>query len=306
MLKGQKQKIGREKEAPLLHANCRLGGSLVENSASKALAGDSQLVRSLASSRASVNTLAPAMPEVNSVSGLSPLHLACMFRSHDLKLLHTLLELRADINSSNGFLSTPLGWCRTAGAVELLIRHGSGVNEWGNLIFHMPPVEVALGLRAPCEVLAKLLELRADVTSSSPFFSVAFAGGSNNSLNSARMLLGSKADVNQRQLVVGIERKIELAARAYCLCCREPPILAKFFANISTTPLGYAAMFNNEDFLIFLLCARADPEIKNNRNLRPIDLASSERIRQLLRERLEWCEPCPLVSNVSDVSWFSI
>ena len=63
-----------------------------------------------------------------------------------------------------------------------------------------------------------------------------------------------------------------------------PSDMVRVNSNQSTTPLGYCALFDNEGLLVLLLHARADPEIKNNRGLRPIDIASSERIRAILRD----------------------
>ena len=79
-------------------------------------------------------------------------------------------------------------------------------------------------------------------------------------------------------------RNIELMSRAYRQCCREPSLVLRVLTDLSTTALGWSVMFDNEEFMVFLLRARADPEIKNNRGLRPLDFAKSERLRRILRD----------------------
>ena len=86
---------------------------------------------------------------------------------------------------------------------------------------------------------------------------------------------------------------IELTARGYCLCKRsKPQLLLRSIRNCSTTPLGGSAIFNNEGILTFLLMARADPDIRNNRGLRPIDFAGSDRILSILQD------PSPYISRL--------
>eukprot|EP00438_Fugacium_kawagutii_P009560 Skav231890 [mRNA] locus=scaffold708:262658:264354:- [translate_table: standard] len=143
----------------------------------------------------------------------------------------------------------------------------------------------------PTMVLSRLLELPADVNggqggygSLSPLHNIAFSGGSSNDLRSAQLLLASRADINQVFQPKGPARAMELLARCYCRCRKvEPPAVANFFANLSTTPLGWCAIYDNEQLLIFLLRARADPEIRNNRGLRPIDFAGSDNIKRILQ-----------------------
>lgn len=98
-----------------------------------ALSGDHVLVHTLAVAKASLQTSAPALPQTLNASGYSPLHLAVWFRSHDLRMLETLLKLRADPSSSSLTALPPLGLCSTVEALELLVRHGAGINDQGNL-----------------------------------------------------------------------------------------------------------------------------------------------------------------------------
>lgn len=273
------------------------------------LSGDHRLVRSLATIKASIQTKAPAMPEVLYMADLSPLHLALWFRSHDLQMLETLLELRADLQRSSVNVAPPLNLCRTEAAVELLVQYRAGVNFQGKDLAQSCPIQSMAALGAPCEVLGKLLELRADVhggkgglASASPLHHIAYSGDSGNDLRSAQLLLRSRADINQVLRPEGIVRSIELMSRLYSWCCRrEANLLVSVASNISTTPLGWCAIFDNEGTLAFLLRARADPEIANNRGLRPIDFARSERIRRILQDPT--LHICLLEHNSDQVSW---
>lgn len=259
-----------------------------------ALSGDHELVRGLAVAKASLHTRAPSMPEVFSTAGLTPLHLAVWFRSHDLRVLETLLELRADPNDSTMTAAPPLGWCSTKGAVELLVRHGAEVNAQVKGFSRFCPIHATAATGAPCDVVTKLLELRADVhggkgglATASPLHLIALCGVCGDSDNEVRMtqlLLESRADINQLCQPEGFMRRAELVFRAYSHCIREPNLLVRFFRDSSTTPLGWSVIFSNEGLLAFLLRARADPEIRNNRGLRPIDFATSTRIQQILHD----------------------
>ena len=85
----------------------------------------------LVKARASLRTRAPGMPELMGAPDFTPLHLAAWFGSHNLHVLEALLELRADPNDSTVGAAPPLHYCRTVGAVDLLIRYGAGVNFQG-------------------------------------------------------------------------------------------------------------------------------------------------------------------------------
>ena len=189
-----------------------------------ALCGDPQLIRELAAAKASLETHAPGMPETMNQPDFTPLHLALWFRSHDLPVLETLLSLRADPNSSTAKLSPPLGLCRNSQAVELLIHHGAGVNFQGQARLKFCPLHSAAGVGAPVEVLAKFLELKADVNGgrggaarASPLHFVAFWGDAPNDLRSAQLLLEARADIDQVFQPEGLVKRIELICRAYSL-----------------------------------------------------------------------------------------
>ncbi|CAE7673306.1 Ank2 [Symbiodinium sp. CCMP2592] len=247
------------------------------------LAGDSDLVKTLVSAKASANTRAPAMPEFHNTSGMTPLHIACYFQSQNLQLLKTLLELRADVKSSNAMLAPPLHYCRSTGALQLLLENKAGINDTGKTLARWRPVQVAAGLNAPSEVLASLLELRADITV--PVLThLAYASFCSNSRRSAQLLLDGRADINQRFPVEGLIGLCQSMARLVLRGFKDAPDFLKVVADVDSTPLGFCAMFGNEDLLVVLLAARADPAISNSRNLRPIDLASCEIIRDVLRD----------------------
>ena len=253
-----------------------------------ALSVDHKLIHDLVVAKASLETRAPSMPETMNLPDFRPLHLAVWFRSHDLRVLQTLLELRADPNSSSMNICPALGLCRAAGAVELLVAHGAEVNFLQKGVSSYRLIESAPALSPPCEVLAKLLELQADVTDElgrvSPLHSIAISGDSSNDLKSAQLLICSRANINHMFRPKGMARGMEMISRAYTQCRGKPGMVVRFFRDVSTTPVGWCAILDNEGLLTFLLRARADPEIKNNRGLRAIDIARSEKIRAILSD----------------------
>ncbi|CAJ1445102.1 unnamed protein product [Effrenium voratum] len=233
------------------------------------LAEDTQILRRLAVARASLEPVAPEMKFLNIGAGFRPLHLAATFASHNLPLLETLLELRANPNSSPLLSVTPLACCLSAGAVELLVRHMADVNGRCG-IFGFRPIHNLCTEGAELRAIDKLLELRADpnggkggAASVPPLATLCTAGCG--ALESAQRLLDQKADVNQRCQPAGRFRTLELSCRAVGLCRGAPGIFVNIFSNISTTPLGSCAMTDQKDLATFLLLARADPEIPNNR-----------------------------------------
>ena len=252
-----------------------------------ALCGDPILIRELAAAKASLETRAPGMAEMMNMSDAAPLHLAAWFHS-DLQVLETLLELRANPNSSSIMVPAPLGLCRTAAAVDLLVAHGAGVNfRVKERLMQFFPIQVAAGLEAPYEVLAQLLDKGAAVNggsgglaSASPLHMLAL-GEAN--LESAELLLEHKADINQVCQPQGLAKSMELIYRLYNQFSTKPTIILRYLRDLSTTPLGFCAILGNEALLTFLLRARADVEIKNNRGLTAMELARSEQIREILR-----------------------
>eukprot|EP00438_Fugacium_kawagutii_P022739 Skav234321 [mRNA] locus=scaffold3847:74899:77434:- [translate_table: standard] len=277
-----------------------------------ALSGDCRLVRALVVARAFLHSHAPAMPEVLHSAGFTPLHLAVWFKSRDLCMLDTLLDLQADPSSTTVDLPPPLGFCQSVGALDLLVQRGAGVNDCGADLSRNLPIHLLAGLGAPCEVVARIIELKADVHggraglgSASPLHSVADAGDSRNRLKTAQLLLESRANINQVCRAEGFYRGIELMLRAYGQFCRirgtEAGAGVRFLMDHSTTPLGWCVLLEDEEVLTFLLRARADPEIRNNRGLRPIDFARSDRLRTILKDPTQ---SIYVLENESDlVTW---
>ena len=257
-----------------------------------ALSGDHELLRQLAVAKASINTHAPGMPETMRLPDFTPLHLAAWFRSDNLQVLQTLLELQADPNRSTMNMSPPLGFCRSVAAVELLVQHNAEVSCQGKALWQYFPLHLVALFGAPSEVVVKLLELRADVgggrggmASESPLHCVAFSGDSNNDLRSAQLLVDHKANVNQVVRAEGTAKVMEWLCRAYSqIPSAVPGATVKLFRDLSATPLGHCAICNNEGLLTFLLRARADPEIRNHRGKRPMEIATAQRIQQILTD----------------------
>ena len=259
-----------------------------------ALTGDPELVRGLVLAKAPLHTRTVATQEMLYQGDATPLHLAVWFKSHDLQMLQMLLELRANPNATTIKSVPPLNFCRSAAAVELLVQYGAGVNFQGSDVSCMCPLLGAAAVAAPFEVHQKLLDLRADVSGGrggigdlSPLCALAFSGDSPANLESALLLLDRRADINHVCRPQGIFKVFELLTRACCWFRCEPYELAMVFSNITSTPLGCCSMLDNEGLLTLLLSASADPEIKNSRGYRPIDLARSDRIRDIFQD----CRP---------------
>eukprot|EP00438_Fugacium_kawagutii_P032703 Skav204477 [mRNA] locus=scaffold5533:160941:161402:- [translate_table: standard] len=121
-------------------------------------------------------------------------------------------------------------------------------------------------------------------------------GDSENTLKTAQLLLECRANIDQVCQPEGIIcRSIELAFRARSQICSlqgiEAGAVVRFSRDISTTPVGWCVLMENEGLLTLLLHARADPNIRNNRGLRPIDFARSDRIRTILKEPTQSMHP---------------
>ena len=92
------------------------------------LAEDTDILQKLVVARASLETVAPDMTKLEIAPKYAPLHIAVVFSSHNLHLLETLLQLRANPNSCGLLMHPPVACCRSAGAVELLARYKADVN----------------------------------------------------------------------------------------------------------------------------------------------------------------------------------
>ena len=251
------------------------------------LAGDGELIRSLFEARAGLQTKTRLDAFLGVVPGFTPLHLASYF-GQDVGAMKVLLDLRADLHASSGGTPAPLNHCRSPEAVDLLVKHGAMVNAATSEL-KWPPLHSLAMAGAPMPAIAKLLELRAEPNGhhglkggSAPlgFLSV-FGNADPELVQKAQLLLDWKADIDRVHEPEGIWRTIELICRAYSLA-RPPPFAVHVFANMSTSPLGMCCLYGCEDLAIFLLQARADPEVRNHRKLRPIDLAKTQKLRRIM------------------------
>eukprot|EP00439_Symbiodinium_sp_Y106_P079527 s466_g18.t1 len=85
------------------------------------LAGDCEMIRTLVSAQASLQTRTRADEVMGVMPGSTPLHLACQFRSGYLEPIKTLLQLRADVHAARGGTPAPLNFCQRAASIELLV-----------------------------------------------------------------------------------------------------------------------------------------------------------------------------------------
>ncbi|CAE7266858.1 unnamed protein product [Symbiodinium necroappetens] len=226
------------------------------------LAQDREMLRSLVERRASPHTSSPALPDVGIPEGCTPIHFAA--RSTCLESLETLLQMRADPHSSSTFLPTPLGFCRTPAAVEVLVRYQADVNfPGGKYALQYFPLQVAIGEQAPLPVIAKLLELRANVNGGeagtggagnvSPLGLLSFGFEENPDLiETAQLLLDKRANVNQVAQLQGLPRIMELTSRAVASYRRNSSEFVKCTSAWGSSPLGYCVVMECEELLAFL------------------------------------------------------
>ncbi|CAE7213628.1 ANKRD50, partial [Symbiodinium natans] len=242
--------------------------------------GDTEMITNMVQAGAPIDTRFPDMPEVDLWAGFTPLFLAAMrsFICEDT-LLHLLRE-KADPNATCAIGTVALGTCYTASAVSLMVAQRADVN------ICLPPskcspLSTLTGRGAQPKAVATLIALRGDVNNRgcTPLTTLAFMyQGHMHALETAQVLLDAKADVNLAPTNSALFNVLEGLARAYTTVAKEPPFLVKFFSNASSTPLGYASLCGNVEYVDFLLQARADTQKRNKRGQTPIDLAKSENV----------------------------
>ncbi|CAE7418562.1 ANKRD50 [Symbiodinium sp. CCMP2592] len=237
--------------------------------------GDTEMISSMVQAGAPMETRFSDMPEVDLWAGFTPLFLAAMraFRSEDTLL--QLLRLRADPNATCKMGTVAVGTCYTASAVSLMVEHRAEVNLCKPPSMCSPLATLA-GRGAQPEAVATLIALRAEVNCKgcTPLTTLAFMfQGHTHALDTAQVLLDAKADVNLPPTTSTPFRVLEQMARAYSAVSKEPPFLVKFFSNSSSTPLGYASLCGNVEYVDFLLRARADPQKRNRHGRTPLELA---------------------------------
>ena len=206
--------------------------------------------------------------------------------------------MRADPHSSSTFLPTPLGFCRTPAAVEVLVRYQADVNfPGGKYALQYFPLQVAIGEQAPLPVIAKLLELRANVNGGeagtggagnvSPLGLLSFGFEENPDLiETAQLLLDKRANVNQVAQLQGLPRIMELTSRAVASYRRNSSEFVKCTSAWGSSPLGYCVVMECEELLAFLLHARADPRLPKSRGRSALDFAAQARrkVQRILSE----------------------
>ncbi|CAJ1366273.1 unnamed protein product [Effrenium voratum] len=264
---------------------CRKGLSPV---ACATLAEDTETLRNLVVAKASLDTPAPDMTKLGVLRGFRPLHLAASFSSQNLELIETLLDLRANPNYSPPWSHTPLACCKSAKAIELLVQHRADVNGRCSILEGMKPIHIFCGEGASVATLRKLLELRADPNagrgSLPPLVMLAVASADGcEVLGQAQALLDHQADINQTCEPKGLHRMLELTCRAFAFCSRGAiPTVVRDLSELSTTALGFCALYDSQELAAFLLEASADVEIRSHRGHRAADLAVSKEMRRLL------------------------
>ena len=65
-------------------------------------------------------------------------------------------------------------------------------------------------------------------------------------------------------------RVLHMICQAYSYCRPEPGIFARVFRHVRT-PLGFCALLDNHGLSAFLIRSQADPEIRGDAGLRPIE-----------------------------------
>eukprot|EP00435_Cladocopium_sp_Y103_P064254 s242_g25.t4 len=201
----------------------------------------------------------------------------------------TLLECRADPNHVDSLGFHVMGGCKTIEMVDarrMLCATGNHTTSPA----HFPALSLACARCAPPDVIRKLIEIRGDVNPESrgicsphPLSNLA-VWSSMNPHCAAQVLLEAKSDINLRHEAKGIFHVIELVSRAKLQLVGSSSALVHFYAEWTTTPLGFACFFGGEHLVEFLLQHDADPEIPNARGHTPFELACGHSVLTLARE----------------------
>ncbi|CAJ1353179.1 unnamed protein product, partial [Effrenium voratum] len=154
------------------------------------------------------------------------------------KVANALLERRANANATTAVGGEHvLSFCKTPAAVDLLVQHRADVNRQQGGHFKLPPITAACGRSAPTSVIAALLWTMSE-----------------SSTEVAKLLLDARADVNAQRHGSGIGRLGELTTCRGLVMLRgsKAPKVSQFFAEWSTTPLGFACFFGAEELVELL------------------------------------------------------
>ncbi|CAE7602263.1 ANK2 [Symbiodinium pilosum] len=268
------------------------------------LAGDADTISIFSKAQAPSKPL-KGLLEVGVPNGYTPIYLAVRYAWHCPAVLDGLLEAKADANAIDVPGIPVLALCVTVRDVVKLVEHRADVNKRSAYI-KVPVLSLACNACAPLAVVAKLLELGADVSpptvggfgTAHPFAHLALTAAVNpHCLEVARLLVAERCDINQQCAAGGMWRLVEWVSRAYLwlesesmsggafsVRCR---ILASTFAEWTTTPLGFACLFGSEQMVCFLLEARADSELRNARGHTPFQLAQGWNVLKVIQEHEE-------------------
>ena len=201
-------------------------------------------------------------------NGRSALDFALELCWRSPEVIVQLLRCKANVNHTDHFGFSPLGACKTAHDVELLVKHSAHVNKTAGPL-HVSPLTLCCVRGAPAEVAAKLIEHQADVNpptkgvnSPHPLANLAVWSCSNpHCIEVAKLLLDAKCDINSRCQVKGVFKAIEMLNRTRLRLFGSESLLVHFFAEWTTTPLGFACFYGGDEFVEFLLLNDADPNI---------------------------------------------
>jgi len=235
--------------------------------------------------------------EVEVQPGSLPLHLAVRRGIRGEATAAELLKLRADPGYAGKGLTMlpPLCFTHSPGAVDILVQHRADINFQAPPL-NLTPITAAAMRGAPLSVLDKLLECRADANlckggAGMPILAgLSILGTGPNGLESAKLLVEAKADVNLRFETSGFFRALELVSRGrMMLRFKEPPLMVKWFSDVTSgsTPLGVACFCGNVAMVEFLLQSRADPYVKNHRGRTPLHMARHAHTRAMLIKILQ-------------------
>lgn len=227
-------------------------------------------------------------------SGRSTLDYALEMSWRSDEVLRELLKFHADVNRPDRFGWVPLGACKTVTAVEMLLQHRADVNKTAGPT-HVPPLTLCAVRCAPAAVLAKLIECGAQLEPSNPrclgvcpphpLANLAIWSPVNpNCLEAAQLLLDAKSDINLQCQGTGIFLMVELATRGIARLRGPSWGIEHFFAESTTTPVGFASFCGGDDYVEFLLLARANPQIPNARGNTAVQLAHSQMIIDIFED----------------------
>ncbi|CAJ1337567.1 unnamed protein product [Effrenium voratum] len=259
-----------------------------------ALSGDAKMIAKLADVGHDVNRSVGPLPELYIFEAKTPLMLAVWLGYRNLAPVRALIKCRADVNAVTGFGNPLLGFCRSPQAVDCLVSQRAEVNQQVGSSY-MSPLGLACCWDAPPELIACFLKHGADVNpklnglgSVHPLANLAISSSiSPTCLSSAALLLDARADPNHQYTPRGVWRGRELLCRGLtALGGGAVPLIVHYFAESSTTPLGFACFFGGPELVDLLLARRADVARPNLRGTTPLQLARSPAVLEVLQLHL--------------------